>query len=73
MKTEITTGCNFKVKSFFSDETDRIPSHVLTRTFMSHSVLVYLFVFVCSCYEPVLVKSNNRSEYAKKHLFLSML
>ena len=38
-----------------------------------YTVLVYLFVFMCSCFEPVLVKSNNRSEHAKKNLFLSML
>ena len=38
-----------RLKVFFSDETDRIPSHILTSTFMSHSVLVsvVLYMFLC--------------------------
>ena len=36
-----------RLKVFFSDETDKIPSDVLTRTFMSHSVLVYLLYYTC--------------------------
>ena len=38
-----------RLKVFFSDETDRIPSHVLTRTFMTHNVLVYLLYHTCFC------------------------
>ena len=38
-----------KLKVFFRDETDKIPSHVLTRTFMSHSVLVYLLYHTYFC------------------------
>ena len=38
-----------RLKVFFSDETDRIPSHILTSTFMSHSVLVSVvpYIFLC--------------------------
>ena len=36
-----------RLKVFFRDETDKIPSHVLTRTFMSHSGLVYLLYHTC--------------------------
>ena len=38
-----------RLKVFFSDETDRIPSHILTSTFMSHSVSVYLLYHTCFC------------------------
>ena len=38
-----------RLKVFFSDETDRIPSHILTSTFMSHSVLVYLLYHTYFC------------------------
>ena len=38
-----------RLKVFFSDETDRIPSHILTSTFTSHSVLVYLLYHTYFC------------------------
>ena len=66
------TGCNFKIKSFLQWWN----SHPNLYVYESQCVGIFVvpYIYLCISYlAPVLVKSNSRSQYAKKYIFLSML